>query len=102
MEICYVNIDGKKGSALPRAGCGKLADEQVEAFCEALTDIEEEQGMHPLFTEGMLAAFSFVTCPEGEEMHGATLAEFAENAWDKARTLFIIDAVREEILGGAL
>lgn len=84
-----------------RAGCGSIGDSDLAAICEAMTDIEEEKDIHRLFTTGALAAFSFLTCTEGSDMHGTTLEEFMANAWDKTQEMFVISALLDKLTGGA-
>ena len=83
-----------------RAGCERITDSDIDAICTALTDAEEADGFDEAFTQGALAAFSFITVSEDEEMHGTTLGEFMANAWAKTKDMRAIEALIDILTGG--
>lgn len=83
------------------AGCQRVEDADIVAVCSAITEVEEQEGFDEMFTCGILAAFSFLTTTEGEDMHGTTLQEFMANAWKKTETRMKIEQLLESLIGGA-
>jgi len=83
-----------------RAGCERVTDSDIAAICQVMTDVEEAEGFDELFTQGALAAFSFLSVPEGEEMHATTLEEFMANAWAKTRDMRAIEQLIDILMGG--
>ncbi len=88
-ELMNVNLE----NAL-RCGCfeGTTAEQQI-LFVDEIVRVENEMGLHPLFTSGILAAYAFFTSDKGTEVHGETAEEFFRNAWPKAKRHFVEDLI---------
>lgn len=108
MDILQIIIEDEKAMDEPQpmrddllAGCERVTDSDIAAICHAMTDVEEAEGFDAMFTQGALAAFSFLSVPEGEEMHGTTLGEFMANAWAKTMDMRVIEKLIDILTGGA-
>ncbi len=82
------------------AGCCRVEDTDTEAVCYAMTEIEKREGFDDMFTRGVIAAFSFISCPEGQDMHGTTFDEFMTNAWRKTEDHIAIERLLDKLTGG--
>ena len=82
------------------AGCERVEDADIEAICSAITEVGGEKEFDELFTCGILAAFSFLTVTEGEDMYGTTLQEFMANAWEKTAHRKAIEELLDKLMGG--
>ena len=105
MEIIFL-LGSKREENPPKlredfvAGCCRVEDSDTEAICYAMTEIEEREGLDDMFTRGVVAAFSFISCPEGQDMHGTTFDEFITNAWRKTEDHIAIEQLLDKLTGG--
>lgn len=65
----------------------------VEYANEIIETLKSKREFGDEFMAGATFALSYLTCPEGEGMHGATIEEFAENA---VRVMEVIRCVSPE------